>query len=393
MITVLADKNIPYVSFFLKEHSRLITFDPSQGLPAGVEADALLVRTVTPINARSLPKKLLCKLQFVATASAGTDHIDQAFLGANAISFASAAGCNAQAVAEYVATGLQHWAQSHKVYPHHLRVGIVGAGHTGTATQKLVAKMVASTVVHDPPRARKDLSFTTASKEDILNCDVITFHVPLIEDEHNAEGFDVTRHWLGHDELERSKVQLVINASRGGIVNETALKVAYTSGELQDYILDVWEREPAPIPAVLQDAWIATPHIAGYSIQAKIKATSMVVEQLYSHFGIAYTSDELETEGIPSFESEQGVQQYLSAFEDMKIKDLPDSLLSVIERLHPMFTLSTSLKKGVPFYEEDLIALFTSLRTTHSLRNEYRLLHVPERLARRYPVLQKLTSD
>ncbi|MCC5926067.1 MAG: hypothetical protein JJU41_05850 [Bacteroidetes bacterium] len=392
MITVLADKNIPFLTRFLRDDARLLTFDPRDGIPDNIAADALLVRTVTALNSGTMSENLLKKLTFAGTASAGTDHIDRAFLTDLGIHFASAGGCNARAVAEYVATGLLHWCYAHQIPPQRLRVGVVGAGHTGQATIRLLQSLGFVTVVHDPPKARKEADFISAAKEDILKCDVITFHVPLTYAAELPEERDATHHWLKLDHITNSSIRLILNASRGGVVDETALKLAYVSGDLQDYILDVWEGEPVPVAAVLQDAWLATPHIAGYSVEAKVQATAMIVKQLYAHFGLEH--DYLDSSETPALTDSEGkVQRYLDGYEHSLIKRLPDSLPAILEQIHPMFQLSTQLKQGVRLDSEELEALFVSLRTSEPLRKEYHNYRAPEKLMRKFPELNILLSN
>lgn len=388
MITILADRNIPYLEHYLGEGVNLITFNPDKGLPPNKAADALLVRTVTPVNKKTLSPILLRHLQFVATASVGTDHLDIPYLHTRGVRTASAAGCNARAVAEYVGTGLFHWAAAQSLPLLELTVGIVGAGNTGSAVDQLLQSAGISTVVHDPPKARRDTSFQSATVEDILSCDVITFHVPLIH-----EGADSTHHWLKLEHLEENTIRLVINASRGGVVDEFALKMAYSSGALDDYILDVWEGEPLPVSAVLQDAWLASPHIAGYSVQAKHKATSMITEQLYQHFGIEHKVSEKPALSKSEYAAAQIVQSYLNEIGGTKVKELPESMHEILENIHPAFHLSNELKKSAAYYDEDLINLFRELRTGYPLRNEYAYYTYPDRLLKKYPEINALLTS
>lgn len=390
MITVLADRHIPFLNDYLSDGVRIVTFDPVQPLPADCPADALLVRTVTRVHQGTLPPLLLRTLRFVGTASSGTDHIDKAFLKQAGIAFASAAGCNAQAVAEYVGSALVHWCAFNRTPPYRYKIGVVGAGHTGSATAAMIRLLAGDVVVHDPPRAAVDPGFSSATKEEILDCDIISFHVPLIETENHPDGFPVTRHWLGQKELREREFSLIINASRGGVVDETALKLAYGAARLQDYVLDVWEGEPVPVAAVLEDAWVGTPHIAGYSVEAKIKGTTMVMDELYRFFSLqppAFPQALFDTLHQANFTK---MQAYLDSLDRTSIRHLPETLAPIMETLHPMFALSNSLKAGVHMDEREMAALFQHLRTSHPLRSEYKGLQSPERMDRRFRGLRRI---
>jgi len=392
VITLLADRNIPYLSHFIHPEVNLVLFDPEERLPGRVSADALIVRTVTRINKETLPKQLGKTLRFVATASAGTDHLDLPFLEKKGIHVASAAGCNARAVAEYVATALLHWCYSNDESIKRTQVGIIGLGHTGSAVDQLLRKIGYRTLLHDPPRKKREKSFDNSYPKSLIQCDVLTFHVPLIDVTLTPQGYRRTRNWLNEERIRKGDFRLVINASRGGVVDERAVKDAYITGDLNDYIFDVWEREPSPAPAVIEDAWLATPHIAGYSIQAKVRATSMVCEALHHFFSISFQPEPLNLDDLPSFEKVFEVERKLDEIANMRSASFPESLLPVLETIHPMFGLSARLKQSAHHDEQELRTLFTRLRTREPLRNEYHTYRIPERILSKFPVLEALTS-
>ena len=392
MITLLADQHIPYIKRYLDDQIRLVTFDPLKGLPQDISADALFVRTVTPINERELPSKLCDSLRFAATASAGTDHVDVDYLNQKGIQFKSAAGCNSRAVAEYVATGLLHWCSSNNVSFKRLKVGIVGVGNAGSAVNDLLLALGAKTVLHDPPRELRDPDFKSSTIDDILQCEVVTFHVPLVSESDEITGYTVTRNWLDQKRLAESNIRLVINASRGGVVDEKALKDAYVTGAIDDYILDVWTNEPIPISASLQDAYIGTPHIAGYSIQAKHNATSWIVKSMYEHEGITFRN-EIPSIDERSFESETGLHNTLFKLDLLNLNRLPAKIHPILEILHPMFGLSRKLKDAALVDDSALRDIFSQLRTGEPLRNEYAQIPIPEKIRYRYPELEILTAS
>ncbi|MCH8494336.1 MAG: hypothetical protein LAT57_01725 [Balneolales bacterium] len=393
MITLLADQHIPYLNRYLDSQIRLVTFDPLKGLPQDISADALFVRTVTKINEHELSPKLVGSLKFTATASAGTDHVDATFLNQKGIEFKSAAGCNSRAVAEYVATGLLHWCSSNNLSIKRLKVGIVGVGNAGSAVNELLLALGTKTVLHDPPRTMRDPDFKSSTIEDILHCDVITFHVPLVSETDENTGYSDTRNWLNQKRLAESNIRLVINASRGGVVDEKALKDAYISGKIDDYILDVWVNEPIPISATLQDAYIGTPHIAGYSIQAKHNATAWIAKSMYDYMGITF-QNEIPTMKERSFESETRLQNKLYRLDLLNLNRLPGKIHPILEMLHPMFGLSSKLKESALLEDSALRDIFSQLRTGEHLRNEYtHIPPLPEKIRYRYPELEILTAS
>src|SRR5699024_10253083 len=152
--------NIPRIDHFLPKDANISFYDPRQQplkeIPDNVQA--LLIRTVTKINRKTFPK-LPSDLEFIETASAGMDHIDKQYLTENNIDFANAAGCNARSVGEYVATALLLWANEQSYDLTQLSVGIVGAGHTGTAVEDLLTRLNVTTITYDPPREERESSF------------------------------------------------------------------------------------------------------------------------------------------------------------------------------------------------------------------------------------------
>lgn len=353
MITLLADKNIPFLSDLLPDGVSLELFDPDRGLPShNVSVDALFIRTVTPINASTFNPAHFPNVKLIGSASAGIDHVDTAFLRDLGVSFYYAAGCNANAVAEYVVTGILAWSTSKKIDPTKLTVGIVGAGHTGTATEKLLRSVGFHVMLNDPPKELADPLFKGVTKQAVLDANVLTFHVPLV-----PKGVEFsTQYWLDTVSMAKMRSKLIVNASRGGVVDESALVQAKSAGKHIEFILDVWENEPNLNPVVLKCSYLGTPHIAGYSQQAKFNGTSMIVRELIQFFNLVSMTQE---------------------FQSLEIKDAwtPDPQSNDIRNLHPMFGLSDQLKSRITDSDGENINLFKKLRVHSSLRNEYRYIN------------------
>lgn len=274
MIHAAADQNLYKIKELIPPNVHLHLYDPSNGIPNLQGLDALLVRTVTHLNAETLPH-IPSTLRFIGTASSGTDHLDNEYLGSKGITLSSANGCNARSVAEYVMTALLLWKEKYNPDKSFGKVGVVGAGKAGSAVIDLLSDFDIECVAYDPPREVRDPGFSSASLDEVLGCNILTFHVPL-----NRKGEHSTFHWLDRSKFESQNYKLIINASRGGVVNEKALLEAKKQGKVKNFILDVWEDEPDFNTHVADQAFIATPHIAGYSEQAKINATKMVCDDL-----------------------------------------------------------------------------------------------------------------
>lgn len=225
--------------------------------------DVLLVRSVTPVDAALLSGT---PLGFVGTATAGIDHVDTGYLRARGIRFAAAPGCNARPVGEYVlACVLAHAAASGRD-PRELRCGVIGCGHAGNAALTLLEGLGLRCLRNDPPRAQGEEGFV--SLQEALAADVVSLHVPL-----TATGPHATRGLLGAGALAALRPgTLLINAARGGVVDEAAwLDRIRCAGVVA--AVDCWTGEPDVSPALLEAAFIASPHVAGHSVEARLRAT------------------------------------------------------------------------------------------------------------------------
>jgi len=227
------------------------------------DADVLVVRTRTQVNEALLAGS---KVRLVCTATIGYDHIDTAYCDAHGIRWISCPGCNAQAVCDYIEEALDEYFQL-STFNFQLSIGIVGVGHVGSLVAQMAERKGYKVVLNDPPKGiGESLDFIAQ------NCDIITFHVPLDE---------TTRHLC--DEAFLSKCQpdaLIINAARGGVVDEQAL---LRSGH--PFIIDTWEKEPNIDHQVLAKALRASFHIAGYSVEGKRNATQKCLDEIaaFSH--------------------------------------------------------------------------------------------------------------
>jgi erythronate-4-phosphate dehydrogenase len=248
---------------------------------ARLHADALVVRSVTRVGAALLDAAP--NLRFVGTATAGTDHLDLDALARRGITCASAAGCNAQAVAEWVVAALTVVWDRLPAEISTMPIGVVGFGNVGSRLTRLLRALGHEVLVCDPPLQRQ--AGTTSEplvRFDELwqRCGIVSFHVPLIVD-----GPDTTLAYVDRHHPPTAGPKLLINTSRGSVIRERALD----RPDVGAMILDVWDGEPELAWARLDDPrlWIASPHVAGYSLEAKLAATRMMHEALSRFFGRA----------------------------------------------------------------------------------------------------------
>lgn len=275
---ILVDENMPYARELF---SRLGEVKAVAGRPVPVEAlndaDALMVRSVTKVNEALLSGKAI---KFVGTATAGTDHVDQAWLQRAGIGFSAAPGCNAIAVVEYVFSALLMLAERDGFALRDRTVGIVGVGNVGGRLHKRLEALGIKTLLCDPPRAdRGDEGDFRPLDELVQEADILTFHTPLYK-----EGQYKTLHLADEALIRRLKPgTILINACRGAVVDNAALLKRLQENQPLSVVLDVWEPEPDLNIELLKRVDIGTPHIAGYTLEGKARGTTQVFEA-YSAF-------------------------------------------------------------------------------------------------------------
>jgi erythronate-4-phosphate dehydrogenase len=275
---VVVDTHIPFIQGVLEKYAEVVYRDGREISRSDVlDADALIVRTRTKCNRYLLEGT---NVRFIASATIGYDHIDTAFCHANNIFWTNAAGCNSSSVQQYIAAALFHLAEELKFELSHKTIGIVGVGNVGSKVARLCTALGMHVLLNDPPRERCEGSKGFVSLDTIVkDAEIVTFHVPL-----NMDGDDRTFHLV--DEKLLSKSQVLINSSRGEVVDSEALKVSLQGKMLAECVLDVWEREPEMDTQLLGLVEIGTPHIAGYSIDGKANGTSMSVQAFSRFFGL-----------------------------------------------------------------------------------------------------------
>lgn len=279
-VKILVDENMPYARELF---SRLGEVKPVPGRPIPedelADAQALMVRSVTKVNASLLSGTAV---KFVGTATAGTDHVDQAWLGEAGIGFSAAPGCNAIAVVEYVFSALLMLAERDGFALKDRTVGIVGVGNVGSRLQARLEAWGVRTMLCDPPRAdRGDAGDFRPLEALVREADILTFHTPLFK-----EGPYKTLHLVDDTLISALKPgAILINACRGRVVDNAALLTRLEAGQDLSVVLDVWEPEPDLNVELLKRVDIGTPHIAGYTLEGKARGTTQVFEAFSAFIG------------------------------------------------------------------------------------------------------------
>ncbi len=363
MLKVLADRNLYRLSEFLPNEVELITYDPNVETPKVEGFDALFIRSVTKINRKSF-NSFPARLTFIGTGSSGNDHVDRDLLKECGIHFVDAKGSNANVVAEYVVTSLILLSEKEKSILN-AKIGIVGVGAVGSRVYELLTKLGHKTVLYDPPREQRDPVFKSASLDEVLNCDVITLHTPLVK-----TGSFSTYHWLDSTKLLHRKYLAVINAARGGVLDECAVMNAKKEGSIKHLVIDVWEHEPNFDTNFVDHCDIATPHIAGSSIQSKMNASRMLAKQFCNYFGLEFPK---------RVHSKKEVRPELGTIKNAH---------EVIAEIHPILTYDSLLRDLSR--KNDKMNQFAKLRTDFPFRNEYSEIRIPNLSLSEHPILMKL---
>jgi erythronate-4-phosphate dehydrogenase len=281
MIRIVADDKIPFLKGVLDNYAE-IKYVPGKQITREMlkNADAILVRTRTKCTDSLLQGT---GVKFIGTATIGFDHIDTNFCEKHNIIWTNAPGCNSSSVQQYIAAALLKLQKDNNFRLVEKTIGIVGVGNVGSKVEKIARALGMNVLLNDPPRARKEGNYNFVSLDEILSkSDLVTLHVPL-----NIVGEDATYHLMNDKTFKKMrKGAWFFNSSRGEVTETAALMKALVSGKLGGAVLDVWENEPDIDTGLMEKAFLATPHIAGYSADGKANGTAMVVNSLCSFFGI-----------------------------------------------------------------------------------------------------------
>ncbi|MFQ5582571.1 MAG: 4-phosphoerythronate dehydrogenase, partial [Mariprofundaceae bacterium] len=322
-------------------------------------ADVLLTRSSTQVNADLLEGT---PIRFAATATIGDDHFDKVWLENHGIAFANAAGSSTGSVIEYMITVLLELHTRKLISIPETALGIIGAGRIGGSFEKLCQAFGMQVLVSDPPRQRVEGDHGFSSLDELLDqADILSLHTPL-----TREGEDATWHLLNQDRLQRFQGRGIINAGRGAVVDNEAL-ADWLDGDASRWaVLDCWENEPAISHRLLSHSQviIATPHIAGHSLEGKAANTQFVYDALCRYLGIDPAWD---------------MQDHLPAPEPEVIRietgnDHWANLHAVVTRLYPLQHDVDALRATAILDIASLAEAFTALRRHYPVRRAW---HIP----------------
>jgi len=345
---IVADSNIPALEETFGLHGRLVRV-PGRSIRRSDlnDADVLLVRSVTPVNADLLQGT---NVAFVGSATIGIDHLDTDWLEKHDIAWAHAPGCNADAAAQY--TLAMMWLACDRLGRNfrQQQVGIIGRGNVGRRLERLLNALDVPVMACDPPLQDQGEPHLVSMHEACAN-NIISLHVPL-----TRTGIYPSKHLFDLDRLATLPPgTLLVNTARGGVIEKTALLTQLQSGHLH-VALDVWPDEPFITPDLLAAATVATPHVAGYSQEGKRAGTDMIYHVFCGAFALTppdlptTTFDSVTHDFPPSTSAEDTLQQLIHAScpvarDDAALRALPrlphsqdriqfDSLRSVYPQRH-----------------------------------------------------------
>ncbi len=365
---IIADENIPYVKEGFTEFGEVVTIHGRKITKEIIKnADVLLVRSITRVNADLLEGS---SIRFVGTATIGYDHIDINYLNSKGIAFTSAPGSNANSVAEYIIAGLLKLEQTHNYKLNGKKIGIVGVGNVGSRVVKKSPALGLFPVLYDPPLAEKMSNHPLFEPfENIINCDIITFHVPL-----KKTGLYPTYHFANEEFFKKiKKGTVIINTSRGAVVKTESLLNAIEKEVVSHSIIDVWENEPNINIDLLNRVTIGTPHIAGYSFDGKVNGTYQLYLSLCSFLN-----------RVPTWDYKRNLPDPL--YKEITLSnDNPTIIHSIVHQIYDITADDKALREIHHKPEDNQGTFFDLLRKNYPVRREFHNTTI--RLKQNNPVL------
>ena len=347
---IIADNKIPFLRGALEPYADVV-YLPGKETTAEVvrDADALITRTRTRCDASLLEGSAV---KVIATATIGFDHIDTAWCEQHGIIWRNAPGCNSWSVKQYMTSLLVTLARNRGFALSDMTLGVVGVGNVGSKVAEAASVLGMKVLLNDPPRERAEGAGAFVSLDELIaRSDIITLHVPLQKD-----GPDATWHLFDTARIARLRpTQILVNSSRGPVVDNKALKAALLSHGIAGACLDVWEGEPELDPELVDLLDISTPHIAGYSADGKAGGTTAAVRVVAEVLGLPLTS--WKAAGIPA------PAQSLSFGIDAAGKSLQDVLAEAVLHTYDISADSAALRAGLGAFER--------LRGDYPVRREF----------------------
>ncbi len=351
---IVVDENVPLAQRCFGALGEVVLL-PGRHIRAQdlVDAEVLIVRSVTKVDGELLKGT---PVRFVGSATIGVDHIDQSYLQQNAIAFANAPGSNARSVAEYVVTALLELESIREFDLCGKSIGIIGVGNVGSSLQNLCMRMGLTVLACDPPRSAQGC-IGLVSEDEAWKADIVTLHVPLQE-----HGRYSTFHLADSNRLnEMVDGGVLINTSRGAVLDNQSLSRVLNERYDLSVVLDVWEGEPFINRELANQVDIATPHIAGYSYDGKVKGTWMILQALCQHLGVSpplqYT-DLIEDQ-----------YNLMLDFSDQQTAN-PISARDIVSRVYDIREDDIGLRTSMQLSREKRALGFDALRKHYRVRRE-----------------------
>ena len=281
---IVCDNKIPFLRGVLEPYADVVYLPGKETTADDLrDADAVITRTRTKCNSDLLEGSAV---RVIATATIGFDHIDTKWCESRGIIWKNAPGCNSHSVKQYISSVLCTLMGRFGMDPGKMTLGVVGVGNVGSKVADVGRALGMKVLLNDPPRQRAEGPDAFVSLDSLVaQSDIISLHVPLYR-----EGEDATWHLFDSGRIASLRPsQILINSSRGPVVDNEALKAALKSGLIRAAVLDVWEREPDIDRELLGLLSVATPHIAGYSADGKAAGTAASVRTVAEVLGLPLT--------------------------------------------------------------------------------------------------------
>lgn len=372
-IKIIADEKIPFLKQYFLGIGTLSTLSASEINSKKIKNyDILLVRSVTKVNKELLENT---RIKIVGSMTSGIDHIDRNYLRNNGIKLFYAPGSNANSVAEYIIACLLILAKKQGFSLNKKTIGIIGVGNVGKRVALMCRALGIDVLLNDPPKFNRTKNKELLSFNKISDADIITIHVPL-----TFTGKYRTYRMIDEKFMKKIKKNtILINTSRGAVIDESMLlKYAY---KLSGLVLDVWDNEPYINTHLLEIADIATPHIAGYSLDGKFNATTMVCKKLCNYLG-----KELDIKK-QKFNLDLNKKIIL----DTNYHKLQDIIYQAVLKIYNPLADSKKLKKLLKFETKKQTEHFRRLRDNYRVRREFSNYVV--KLGKKIPIDYKKAAE
>jgi len=376
-IHIVVNKHTPYAVEAFERIGKVTALDTNEITKDTVkDADILIVRSETKVDHALLDGS---RVKFVGTVTIGTDHVDKEYLAKNGITFVSAPGSNSHSVSEYITAALLELAHNRGFSLRDKTIGIVGVGNVGSKVWSKAEALGMRVLLNDPPLQKLGSSYPLHSLEKLMEADIITLHVPL-----TRSGPDATYHLFDENRIRKMKRgAILINTSRGGVVETDAMKRTLSDGYLSTAVLDVWEKEPNINTSLLELVSLGTQHIAGHSLDGKVNALRMNYEAV-----CRFLSKPIDLDINASLLD--------PVVREIKIDTIHGSILQtlrdIVKRCYDINVDDRLLRQIIPLPEEERGKYFSRLRTDYRIRREFfnYTVHVDSEAQSLFNVLQLL---